>query len=373
MYPATPRPHHPQECGLAWAGSCRLALIVLAVTTVMSGHAVAQGAFALNQAPGGLTGTLVGNNYENSFGTMNALGIGTPQTGLTVSVLSNGALYFTAYQVVFTGLPTGHKGGLTTYVSTHFGHPTALIMQNCPTSGACTSSGSYTTMSTSAAAPSPVIAAPGIGNNQAVTAGLGIFLPDNDGAAAFTGTDSAVVTFQMTDLTTKAVVATALFSLNTPAATVQNALQLTLTAASGGLAVTPATDFTMNFGNVNGLGIGPGAGLSTVSAAGGIIYSTPYLINPVFTNFTSTTGSVSVYVSTNFAHPTILKLNDAASSGGPYTAISTTKTTPTSITRSAADRSSITRYLGLFVSNINGATAFTGTDNATLTFTLTVP
>jgi hypothetical protein len=129
----------------------------------------------------------------------------------------------------------------------------------------------------------------------------------------------------------------------------------------------------MNFGNVNGLGIGPGTGLSTVSATGGIIYSTPYLINPVFTNFASTTGSVSVYVSTNFAHPTILKANDAASSGGPYTVMSTTQAIPTSITRSAADRSSITRYLGLFVSNINGATAFTGTDNATLTFTLTVP
>jgi len=338
-----------------------------------SSHAAAQGAFALDQAPGGLTGTLVGSNYYNTFGTMNALGIGTPQTGLTVAQLSNGAMYFSPYLIIFTGLPAGHKGGLTAYVSTQFGHPIALVLQNCPTSGTCTTSGSYSTMSTSAAGPSSVIAAPGIGNNQTVTAGIGIFLPDNDGAAAFTGTDSAIVTFRMTDLTTKAVVATAQFLLNTPPETVQTALQLTLATAPSGLAITPASDFAMNFGNVNALGIGPGAGLSTVAAAGGIVYATPYWLNPVFTNFLSTSASISVYVSTNFAHPTILKLNDASSSGGPYTAVSTTPATPTQITHAAGDRSTITRYVGLFVANTNGPTAFNGTDSATLTFTLTVP
>jgi len=374
MHRAQRRPHPPKkQRGPVWDGGWKLALFVLAVAMGTSIPATAQGAFGLYQAPGGLAGTLVGNNYENTFGTMNALGIGTPNTGLTVTPLSNGAMYFTPYLITFTGLPTGHKGGLTAYVSTQFGHPAALVIQNCPTTGACTSSGSYTSMSTNAGAPSPVIAAPGIGNNQQVTAGIGIFLPDNDGSTAFTGTDSATVTFQMTDLTRNVVVATAYFLLNTPPETVQTALQLTLSTAPGGLTVTPATDFAMNFGNVNALGIGPAAGLSTVAAAGGIIYSTAYLLNPVFTNFASTSASVSLYVSTNFAHPTILILNDAAASGGPYSVISTKPSTPTSITHAATDRSQITRYVGLFVANTNGPTAFNGIDNATLTFTLTVP
>lgn len=374
MYPATRRPHSVKEkCGPAWARGWQLTLILLTLTVLVSRHATAQGAFSLNQAPGGLTGTKVGSVYENTFGTMNALGIGTPETGLTVAVLGNGAMYFSAYQVVFTGLPAGHNGSLTTYVSTQFGHPAALVMQNCPTTGTCTTYGSYSATSTSAAAPSNVIAPPGIANNVTVTAGLGVFLPDNDGASAFTGTDYAVVTFSMKDLTTGVVVATATFSLDYPAATIQKAVQLTLATATSGLTVTPATDFAMNFGNVNALGIGPGAGLTTVAAAGGIIYSTPYLLNPVFTDFASTTGSISAYVSTNFAHPTILKLEDASASTGPYTAISTTAATPTPMTTTAADRSSITRHLGLFVANTNGPTAYNGTDSATMTFTLTVP
>jgi hypothetical protein len=66
-------------------------------------------------------------------------------------------------------------------------------------------------------------------------------------------------------------------------------------------------------------------------------------------------------------------MDDAAASGGPYTAISTSAGSPTQITTSAASRSPLTRYLGLLVSNINGVSAFTGADTAALTFTLTVP
>jgi hypothetical protein len=69
-----------------------------------------------------------------------------------------------------------------------------------------------------------------------------------------------------------------------------------------------------------------------VAAAGGIIYSTPYLLNPAYTDFTSTTATINVYVSSNFAHPAILKLDDSGASAGPYTAISTTAGTPTVIT-----------------------------------------
>jgi hypothetical protein len=90
-----------------------------------------------------------------------------------------------------------------------------------------------------------------------------------------------------------------------------------------GLPVSPGADFAMKFGNVNGIGVGPGAGLSVVPSAGGVIYSTPYLIQPSFSGFSSTTASVEVYVSVGFVHPGVLQLEDAAASGGPYNAIST--------------------------------------------------
>jgi hypothetical protein len=150
-------------------------------------------------------------------------------------------------------------------------------------------------------------------------------------------------------------------------------VRLTLATATGGLTITPGADFSMNFGNVNGLGFGPGAGLTTIAATGGVVYSTPYVLQPAFSAFRSTTATIKTFVSTTFAHPTILILRDAAASAGPYNNIGTTTGTATQITNTAADRSSITRFLGLFVSNANGATAFQGSDSATLTFTMTVP
>ena len=348
------------------------ALIVLAVTLFFAPKpALAQtGTFRLLTVPGGITGTLVGTDYINTFGDMNGLGIGTPKAGLTVSALGNGALYFSEYQVQFSGLPGNHDGSLTAYVSTNFTHPAAQVVENCPSTSACTSSAGYSAMSTSAAVPSVVVASMG---NATATVGIGVFIPDNDGASAFTGADgAAVVTFTMTDITNHKVVATATWTFNgTPAQTVQDAVELTLGTATGGLTVSPAADYSMNFGNVNGLGIGPGAGLTTVAAAGGVIYSTPYLLNPAFTDFTSTTATIKTYVSSNFAHPTTLKMEDSGASAGPYTVISTSAGAQTQITNAAADRAPITRFLGLFVGANNSG--FRGTDNATLTFTLTVP
>jgi hypothetical protein len=345
-----------------------LVFVILAVTEQAHGAP----SFALLQAPGGLGGVQVGNNYATGFGTMNALGLGTPTAGLTVAALNNGALYFSPYQVIFQGLAAGQNARLTVYVSTNFTHPAAQVLQNCPSTGACNTAGGYSNMSTVQAAPSVVIASM---NNNTVTAGVGIFLPDNNGASAFTGIDNAgVITFTMVDVSNNAVLQTATLSFNfLPNNTVQDAVQLTLATAVGGLTVTPATDYSMNFGNVNGLGFGPAAGLTTVAAAGGFVYSTPYVLQPVFTDFTATTATIKVFVSTNFAHPTLLQLRDAAATAGPYNNIGLTAGTATQITAAAADRSSITRFLGLFVSNVNGATSFRGSDAATLTFTLTVP
>jgi hypothetical protein len=379
MRPCNPdlrRPHLPvvksggKVSGVVLVRIAALILLFL-ISSIAGPQAVAQ-TFQLSQAPGGLGGLQVGNNYFTSFGTMNALGIGAPVAGVTVAPLANGALYFTQYQLTAAGLPAGHKAGVTGFVSTNFLHPAALIMQSCPDTFTCNAAAQYSNMSTVAGAPTQVIPPPGIGN-QTVIAGLGIFLPDNDGPSAFAGNDSVTVTLTMTDLNNNSLVGTAVIFFNSPQETVQTAVRLTLATAGGGLTITPAADYSMNFGPVNGLGFGPAAGLTTVAAAGGVVYSTPYLLQPAFGDFTSTTATIKTFVNTNFAHPTVLQLRDGAASGGPFNAIGLTAGTATQITTTAASRSTVTRFLGLFVSNVNGATAFTGNDAATMTFTLTVP
>lgn len=363
-------------CGTSW-GEWPLALIILFLVLMgLATPATAQqGTFSLSSAPGGIAFTIGGggNTYSSQFGVMNALGIGAPSAGVTVIPLNNGALYFTTYRLTMTGLPNPHLAAVTAFVNSNFTHPAALVLQSCPSNSTCNASGNFSAMSTVAGAPTTVVPAPGI-NNQTVTAGLGIFLPDNDGAAAFTGLDTARITLIATDTTNNKTIATVEIRLDTPQGeTVQNAVRLTLATATGGLTVTPGSDFAMNFGPVNGLGFGPVAGLTTLASAGGVIYSTPYRLQPAFSDFTSTTATIKTFVSTTFAHPAILVLRDAAASAGPYNNIGTTAGAATQITNTAADRSSITRFLGLFVSNVNGATAFRGSDSATLTFTLTVP
>lgn len=351
-------------------------LIILAVAAIaLTNSAGAQnGTLTVSAAPGGIAlAAGGGGTLSGQFGTMNALGIGTPGAGVTVIPLTNGALYLTHYQITISGLPNPHQGAVTAFVNSNFTHPAALIMQSCPSSSTCNASGNFSAMSLLAAAPTTVVAAPGI-SNQTVTVGLAIFVPDNNGAASFTGVDTARITLTATDTTNNKNFATAEIRLDTPVGeTVQSAVRLTLATATGGLTISPGADFSMNFGNVNGLGFGPGAGLTTVAAAGGVVYSTPYVLQPSFSAFRSTTATIKTFVSTTFAHPTILILRDAAASAGPYTNIGTTAGTATQITAAATDRSSITRFLGLFVSDTNGATAFRGSDSATLTFTLTVP
>jgi hypothetical protein len=305
---------------------------------------------------------------------MNALAVGAPSAGVTVIPLSNGALYLTSYQLfVHGGLPAGHTGIVTAYASTNFGHPVALILESCPSTSACNASAQFSVLSINSGAQTTVIPSPGLAKGQTINAGLAIFVPDNNGAAAFSGTDAATISFSMFDNADGSLIETLMLSLNNPVETLQSAVRLTLASATGGLSIAPAADYSMNFGNVNGLGFGPGAGLTTSAATGGVVYSTPYLLQPAFSDQSSTSATIKTFVSTNFAHPTVLQLRDAAGSTGPFNNIGTTAGTAIQITNTAANRSTITRFLGLFVSNANGATAFSGSDSATLTFTLTVP
>lgn len=345
----------------------KVALIILVLFVMPAVQGWAATTLTISQAAGGIAFSGTGP-YLSQFGTMNAFGIGTPASGVSVTTLSTGALYFTHYQLT-SSVNGNHTLTVSAVIKTNFTHSTAFVLQSCPSSSACNTSGAFSNMSTT----TPVTVMPATANGNApvtVTAGLGIFIPDNDGASAFAGTDTASITLTLLDENNNKI-ATAEIDLNSPTGeTVQTAVQLTLATATGGLTISPSTDYAANYGNVNGLGIGPGAGLTTTSVAGGTVYATPYLLNPAFSDFSSTTATINVALTTNFAHPTVLQLDDASAIGGPFTQLTVT---PLQITNTAASRSSITRYLGLFVSSANGAGVFTGSDTATLTFTLTVP
>jgi hypothetical protein len=326
----------------------------------------------IQQAAGGIAIGGTKNNRRSGFGNVNGLGIGTPVAGATIIAVTGGVLYSSPINLQVNGAGAGNPAVVGVRVSNNFAH--SLLLQAFSCISGCTSAANYSAISlnpASMANDTPVIPSPGMSTNQTITVFVAVFVSNQDGALAFTGTDSVQLTYDTYNGANGQLRNTDTLTLNNPSENLQTAVQMTLGTAAGGLTISPATDYAANYGNVNGLGIGPGSGLSTVSVAGGTVYSTPYLINPEFSDFSSTTATIKVALTTNFAHPTVLQLEDSASSGGPFTQITVT---PLTITGSAGSFSSITRYLGLFVSSSNnGAGAFTGADTATLTFTMTVP
>ena len=310
--------------------------------------------------------------YSTSFGA-NGLGI-APAAGFNVIAVSapGGYFYYTPYTIVLTGSNAGHPAKVSAYISANFANPTSLIqLESCANPGPCTARANYTNMPTTQLGEISVL--PQQTANGSFIAYLGLFVADFNGS--LTRTDSATINFDVIDVSH----GTTTVKLNL-SVTVEEAVQLQLATASGATitANAPLTnpDFTTNFGTVNGLGIGtPGAGVSVVTGqvvANGSLYGTPYSIQPAFSGFTSTSGTdITTYVNSNFTHSAILKLYDSGSANSGYGLISTS-VGGTTISNSVGNGTNITRYLGLFVSNANGAGSFTGSDVATLTYTLTV-
>ena len=306
-------------------------------------------------------------SWSTGFGSVNGLGVGTPGAGQTVLSTAGGKLYSSPYDIVITGATGSIKAVVKAYVSTNFAHSSILQVYSCLAT--CGNAGSYAALSTNSGSPTSIVPSPGQ-HNTTVTAYLAIFVSSQNGASAFTGTDSATITLFVYDGNT--LQHTYTLALNNPNENMQTAVSLGLATAAGGRTISNGSDFSLSFGTVNGLGISPGAGLTAASVSGGRLYSTPYLLQPAFAGFSSTTGTLTGYVSADFAHPSQLELRDS-SSGASYTTISKSSGSQTTFSSSAGSASAITRYLGLFVADTNGAAVFTGADNATMTFTLVVP
>ena len=171
--------------------------------------------------------------------------------------------------------------------------------------------------------------------------------------------------------------------------TIQKAVRLTL--ATGTAAVThcavvangqTAPEFSMNFGTVDALGINAGNCNLFGPANAGVdnaIYWTDYNILPVYTSQSVNTATVTAQVTTDFGGggKNLLVVRDSANSNTVPTAASSftamgTASADTIVSSGTISGSTQTRFIGVAVKPDNGATALTGNQSATVTFTLTV-
>ena len=353
----------------------RTAVVALLVIVLYAEGAFAAAAITLSSSASGVV--LGGNSGAATMnvGTGNGLGVGTAATGVRRVTLASGPTYSSPFTVSLSGWGGSAAVTVTAYVSTNFAHgsgATPLMRATYCIAADCTVATNHLVLSTSSAAPTTIRTA--LANNASFSTNDGALIVYVNGSTAFTGTETATITFTAIDANNTANRDTATLTISS---TVQTAVQFSLDTGSGP-AVTggSTTNYLIDFGTVDGLGVSSGNGATRSTSAGGALYSTSYLVKPAFSSMTSTTGTVRMYVSANFAHTALLQLQDSSTgASNSFGAISTNSAagSQTLISSTAASKASLTRYLGLFVFAVNGASAFVGADNAVITYTLIVP
>lgn len=170
---------------------------------------------------------------------------------------------------------------------------------------------------------------------------------------AFAGTASAQGTATAPELTMNA--------------TVENALRLDISSHASGVEGTgTSTDFVVNLGNVNALGMGtPATGVSVavtegVGAAGFAIYTTPIVLTPVFSGYGAGTAQIELTLGGG--------TNDAIAFEGPSAAAAELAATRTVVASSASDVAN-TRYVGFKVTKLQAV----GAIDAIMVYTVTMP
>ena len=173
-------------------------------------------------------------------------------------------------------------------------------------------------------------------------------------------------------------------------ANVQKAVQLTLStgtvaAAHCAVAAGSGTDYSMNFGTVDGLGINAGncnRFPPTTPGSSNAVYWSDYQLTPVFSGQgTSNTNTITAQVTNTFggvangtSNLIIVRdtLNSAAlpTSAASFSTMGSASADP--IASNQNNATVITRYIGIAVTPANGAGILTGNQSATVTFTLTV-
>ena len=165
--------------------------------------------------------------------------------------------------------------------------------------------------------------------------------------------------------------------------TVQKAIRLALGTGTSGTTCTvnSGSDYSMNFGNVDALGINAPCGAKfdpTTPGTSNAAYYTDYRLTPTFTNQAGTGATVTAYVSSNFATLSnilsVVQANSTPGNIGALSAMSTASGTPTSVGTDLANATAVTRYIGVEVQPTNSSsTTVSGSDSATITYTMTIP
>lgn len=156
-------------------------------------------------------------------------------------------------------------------------------------------------------------------------------------------------------------------------------LQVDVSTAPGGATVNGQTGllstgvFDVNLGNVNGLGIGSRpAGVSIARGSSGTLYSTPILITPIWTCVvTCPTGTITLWL--DAAQGTSAGRDAVREGSSPGSVMPVNASPPKTITTAASNGVSITRYVGLFVSNANGAGRVSGAMTARVVYQISIP
>lgn len=157
------------------------------------------------------------------------------------------------------------------------------------------------------------------------------------------------------------------------------AIQLDISTAATGATVVGNTGrtstgiFSLDFGTVDGLGLSPGNANVTVDTTNpaGALYTTPVSLTPRYSGHGTSSSSISVIMSGTSGNAAG---RSAAREGGSATTTVAPSTTLANIfTTAASSGTAVTRYVGVFVSNANGASAVSGALNAQLIYQVTVP
>ena len=169
---------------------------------------------------------------------------------------------------------------------------------------------------------------------------------------AFAGTASAQGTATVPELTMNA--------------NVESALRLDISSNGSGVEGTgTSTDFAINLGNVNALGMGtPATGVSVavtegLAGAGFAMYTTPIDITPVFSGFGEQTATIALTIGGG--------TNDALAFEGSSAAGVTLAAARVVVASSLTDVAA-TRYIGFRISKLEGP----GPISAILVYTVTM-
>ena len=158
-------------------------------------------------------------------------------------------------------------------------------------------------------------------------------------------------------------------------ATAETAITLTISTGSGGANVSQGGEgqYFVDFGEVNGLGIGtPSNGVSVNVGGGGATYTTPITVTPTFSGFSETTATVKVYQDAGASGMSQSAAREGANAAS-VSSVPSSSEAANIVASEASNGAGITRYVGVFVSNANGGSAVNGSLAPVFVYSVSVP